>query len=103
MASTKYPESGGAYRNARAVARPRISQKSLAEEVGVDTRTIMRYEHGETRPSPAIRDQIAQVLGIDPAALPARGEDPFPASPKTIRSRGGFAQRLGGLLLGRSQ
>lgn len=101
MAAVRYPESGGAYRSARANARENgepVTQERLAVEVGVASRTVIRYENGEFRPSPAIRDRIADFLGVDPDSLPAAGEDPFARSaiPMTTRSSRGFAARFTG-------
>lgn len=99
MATVRYPESGGAYRNARAKARAngdRISQERLAYAVGVTKRTIVRYENGETRPSPAVRDSIAEFLHVDPCKLPSAGDHPFAADrngSKVIRSTPGSPRK----------
>lgn len=102
MATVRHPESGGAYREARANAE--ITQAMLAGKVGVTPRSIARYERGDTRPSPGVRDAIAETLGVDPASLPA-SEDPFVSSPtpKDIPSSSGFVGRLGGLFARRSR
>lgn len=73
MSSTlvKYPASRDAYRKARKRANPRISQERLALAVGITRRHMIRIENGEHRPSPELRDRIADVLGADPATLPA--------------------------------
>ena len=71
MAITKYPESRDAYRMARRKADPRISQERLALAVGITRRHMIRIENGEHRPSPDLRDRIAEVLGADPSTLPA--------------------------------
>ena len=67
----KYPEIREAYRRARARSNPRISQERLALAVGITRRHMIRIENGEHRPSPELRDRIADVLGADRSALPA--------------------------------
>lgn len=74
---TKYPEVREAYRRARKRAQPRISQERLAEAVGITRRHMIRIENGEHRPLPELRDRIAEVVGADPADLPAAEQDPF--------------------------
>lgn len=74
----KYPESRDAYRKARTRANPRISQERLALAVGITRRHMIRIENGEHRPSPDLRDRIADVLGVDPETLPtAEAMPPF--------------------------
>ncbi len=46
-----------------------LSQERLAEVVGVERSTIMRWERGETRPQPWARPKLARVLGISDQAL----------------------------------
>ena len=75
----KYPASRDAYRKARRNAKPRISQERLAAAVGTSRRHMIRIENGEHRPSPELRDRIAEVLGADPSTLPAVEDGhPFP-------------------------
>lgn len=75
----KYPDSRDAYRTARRKADPRISQERLALAVGITRRHMIRIENGEHRPAPELRDRIAEVLGADPATLPAvEAMPPFP-------------------------
>lgn len=71
MTIAKYPESRNAYRKARKQAEPRISQERLALAVGITRRHMIRIENGEHRPSPELRDRIADVLGANPVTLPA--------------------------------
>jgi len=71
IAIAKYPDSRDAYRKARSKANPRISQERLALAVGITRRHMIRIENGEHRPSPELRDRIAEVLGADPSTLPA--------------------------------
>lgn len=41
-----------------------LSQERLAEAVGVERTTVMRWERGETSPQPWARPKLARVLGI---------------------------------------
>jgi transcriptional regulator with XRE-family HTH domain len=98
MGTVRYPESGGAYRRARREARVNgelVTQERLAEAVGIKRRFIIRVENGENRPRPALRDLIANALGVDPRTLPAAGEDPFvPCVVKTTHSFAGFVTKF---------
>jgi transcriptional regulator with XRE-family HTH domain len=47
-----------------------FSQERLAEAVGVERTTVMRWERGETRPQPWARPKLARALGITDQALP---------------------------------
>mgnify|MGYP001119314784 CR=1 FL=1 len=42
-----------------------LTQQQLAEAVGVTKRAIASYESGSRRPSPAVAERIARVLGMD--------------------------------------
>jgi transcriptional regulator with XRE-family HTH domain len=46
-----------------------FSQEQLAEAVGVERSTVMRWERGETRPQPWARPKLARALGISDQAL----------------------------------
>ena len=46
-----------------------FSQERLAETVGVDRTTVMRWERGETSPQPWARPKLARALGISDDAL----------------------------------
>lgn len=46
-----------------------FSQERLAEAVGVERSTVMRWERGETRPQPWARPKLARALGISDQAL----------------------------------
>lgn len=46
-----------------------LSQERLAEAVGVDRSTVMRWERGETWPQPWARPRLARALGISNQAL----------------------------------
>lgn len=42
-----------------------LTQQQLADAVGVTKRAIASYESGSRRPSPAVAERIARVLGMD--------------------------------------
>lgn len=46
-----------------------MSQPDLAREVGVNLRTVMRWESGVSRPRNHNLLRICRVLGIDPEAM----------------------------------
>lgn len=46
-----------------------MSQTDLAREVGVNLRTVMRWESGESRPRNRHLLRLCRVLGIDPEAM----------------------------------
>ena len=46
-----------------------ITQKELAEAIGVDERTIRLYKHGDRTPSAFIVHKIANVIGCNPSEL----------------------------------
>jgi hypothetical protein len=46
-----------------------FSQEQLAEAVGVERSTVMRWERGETRPQPWARPKLARDIGISDQAL----------------------------------
>lgn len=46
-----------------------FSQERLAEAVGVERSTVMRWECGETRPQPWARPRLARALGISDQSL----------------------------------
>jgi DNA-binding XRE family transcriptional regulator len=46
-----------------------FSQERLAETVGVERTTVMRWERGETTPQPWARPKLARALGISVQAL----------------------------------
>lgn len=54
---------------ARASQRPKVSQKALADLVGVHQTTISAFERGEQRPTMAQARAIAQALDLPPARL----------------------------------
>lgn len=42
-----------------------MTQRQLAERIGVRRESVARYETGERRPSPAVAERIARALGMD--------------------------------------
>jgi|LGVF01.2.fsa_nt_gb DNA-binding XRE family transcriptional regulator len=42
----------------------RKSQQQLANDIGVSLRTIQRWEKGETKPYPKIKEKIAAILNL---------------------------------------
>jgi DNA-binding XRE family transcriptional regulator len=46
-----------------------FSQERLAEALGVERTTVMRWERGETTPQPWARPKLARALGISDQAL----------------------------------
>lgn len=46
-----------------------FSQERLAEVVGVERTTVMRWERGQTRPQPCARPKLARALGISDQSL----------------------------------
>ena len=45
------------------------SRAQLAELLGVSTRTVVRWESGQTLPYPIYREQLCRLLGLDLADL----------------------------------
>jgi transcriptional regulator with XRE-family HTH domain len=63
-----------AAKRVRLAARRRtqgFSQESLAERLGVDRSTVVRWERGETQPQPYIRPKLAETLAVAPGDLTA--------------------------------
>jgi transcriptional regulator with XRE-family HTH domain len=46
-----------------------MTQKAFAHLIGVDQRTVQRWESGESRPSPYMRQRLYAHLGATPADL----------------------------------
>jgi transcriptional regulator with XRE-family HTH domain len=53
-----------------------FSQERLAEAIGVERTTVMRWERGETCPQPWARPKLARILGISDDALAELLSDP---------------------------
>jgi transcriptional regulator with XRE-family HTH domain len=65
MAERDYASTFGTrLREARENQRPRLTQKKLAERVGVSARTVAGYEAGEYLPAVDIAGRIATILGV---------------------------------------
>jgi len=56
-------------RQARLATKPRITQRRLAQALGVSLQQIQKYESGENRITMGRLADIAKVLGIDLADL----------------------------------
>lgn len=68
-----------------------FSQERLAEAVGVERSTVMRWERGETRPQPWVRPKLARALGISGQELSELlGEAVEPEGAATSLYRGDF-------------
>jgi transcriptional regulator with XRE-family HTH domain len=46
-----------------------LTQKALAEKVGVPYQTIQRWESGQSFPRPAYLRRLCDALGVDPDML----------------------------------
>jgi tetratricopeptide (TPR) repeat protein/transcriptional regulator with XRE-family HTH domain len=79
------PDGTGAAKR-RGLARRRkavgLTQEQLAEQLGVERTTVVRWERGQTQPVPWLRPKLAKVLGIPADRLEEllAGDD-APASP----------------------
>lgn len=72
------------------------TQESLAEALGIDRSTIVRWESGVTEPTPASRPKIAGVLGLtldeldrilsESPELPSSAETPHLSAPHATRT-----------------
>lgn len=75
-------------RRVRFAARRKIvghSQEQLAERVGVDRSTIVRWESGETEPQPWLRPKIADALQLSIEELNGVLDGDHPGRPQTPR------------------
>lgn len=63
------------------------TQESLAEALGVDRSTVVRWEAGGTEPQPYVRPKIASLLGVSPDELGEllTGTPIMPAHPDGVR------------------
>jgi transcriptional regulator with XRE-family HTH domain len=60
-----------------------LSQEDLAEKIGVDRSTVVRWESGTTKPQPALRHRLADTLGLtvgELAGLLGVGDPPEPVA-----------------------
>jgi DNA-binding XRE family transcriptional regulator len=64
-----------------------FSQERLAETVGVERSTVMRWERGETCPQPWARPKLARALGISDQALSELLSEP--PEPESVAPRPG--------------
>ena len=63
------------------------SQEGLAHALGVDRRTIGRWEARETKPQPPLRPQLAELLHLDLDELDALVGQPQAARPESAGSQ----------------
>jgi len=45
-----------------------LSQEKLAQELGVSSRTVVRWEAGTSTPHPNTQDRMAVIFGLEPSA-----------------------------------
>jgi len=51
-----------------------LTQKELADLIGVHTLTISEWERGKTSPRPKYIPELSKALGLEPVVLPYKGE-----------------------------
>jgi transcriptional regulator with XRE-family HTH domain/tetratricopeptide (TPR) repeat protein len=70
-----------------------LTQEQLAERLGVERTTVVRWERGETKPLPSLRPRLAKALGVSadrleellaPASIPDPRESLAPAVPRQL-------------------
>lgn len=71
-----YRELGKRLVMAREVHRPKITQRELAEHLGVTDTAVTRWESGVNRMEPALIRRAADFLGVSISFL--YGEEPLP-------------------------
>lgn len=96
LAPVKYPEFGELVRDAR--ERAGLSQKGLAEAVGISPGYPPQIEQGRVRPRPPVLERIAEVTGVPYIDL-ARRVGYLPLDPNTVaitvdRSKGEALESL---------
>jgi tetratricopeptide (TPR) repeat protein/transcriptional regulator with XRE-family HTH domain len=87
-----------------------LTQEQLAEQLGVERTTVVRWERGETQPQPWIRPKLAQALGVsadrleellasgDPQVSPQDGAAAVPRQlPAAVAAFTGRADELAAL------
>lgn len=74
-----------------------LSQESLAERIGVDRSTVVRWERGDTRPHPWHRPRLARALAVSieelAGLLVGSGTGAAPAEPGLVAAGGGSGRR----------
>ncbi|MGH3873014.1 MAG: helix-turn-helix domain-containing protein [Pseudonocardiaceae bacterium] len=63
-----------------------FTQESLAEHLGVERSTVVRWEAGETKPLPAMRPRMARALQVSVDQLTELLTEPENAAPAPARS-----------------
>ena len=53
-----------------------LSQKGLAQEIGIDVRVYQRYEYGEREPQLSVLVRIADYYGVSLDNLAGRADSP---------------------------
>jgi transcriptional regulator with XRE-family HTH domain len=68
-----------------------LTQEALAELLGVERSTVMRWEHGDTEPLPSMRPRLAKALRVSAdrlqELLSSDGGRGTGAEPGTVRDR----------------
>jgi transcriptional regulator with XRE-family HTH domain len=73
---------------ARARRAAGLSQEDFAERIGVDRRTVQRWETGKSDPHPVARRALAEMLHIGPADVDAMLGDGLPSTGGSADDRG---------------
>ena len=69
------------------LARANTSKTELARRIGVDTKTVYRWEHGDARPASEVIVPLADALGVSVRWL-LTGEGEGPADQPILAATG---------------